>query len=498
VRFGSYVVHECVGSGGMATVHRASIDLGGGVTRDVALKRLLPHLADDERFVEDFIREAKLAAHLRHPNIIQIYDLGRIGNTYFIAMELVRGISLMSLMRLLGKQHRTLSISAVLSLMLELTEALDHAHHGTTDAGQPLELVHRDLTPSNLLITDDGHLKIIDFGIAKANRGELSTDSGLAKGKRGYMALEAIRAEDVDARADLFSAGVVMWELLTGHPLFKPSDAWDETLVERGREIQRPSAFNRDCPPALDQIVLRAIENERDRRWSSAEEMRRAIAPIARIANAAPAEVVRCKQAVRPVTSERPYAGFEVEADLHDEGIEVVISQTPRPLDWTGSLWPAEPATEPKLMQRVEGTSSWPVEPVTEPKLYTAELLERARSEDSFGPEVPSVTFGPEVPSVSFGPEGPSVQVKELPVQFRPARFESEAPREGATMAVRPKRPPPAPFRQQRATARPPAPGAAVDRLDRPALVLGQPAATEDSWPVEPDTQVEHDPFDEE
>jgi serine/threonine-protein kinase len=146
----------------------------------------LPHLAEDDRFIEDFVREAKLASHLRHPNIIQIYELGRYHGIYFIAMELVRGVSLMSLMRLASKKNQLLPVNAVMSVMLELTDALDHAHTIVNSRGELLGLVHRDLTPSNLLVTDDGHVKIIDFGIAKACAAS-ATDSGLARGKLGYI-----------------------------------------------------------------------------------------------------------------------------------------------------------------------------------------------------------------------------------------------------------------------------------------------------------------------
>ncbi len=488
-RFGPYDVHECVGSGGMATVHRATIALGGGVTREVALKRLLPHLAEDDRFVDDFVREAKLAVHLRHPNIIQIYELGRIGNDFFIAMELVRGISLISLMRCASKTGRLLPIGAVMSLALELTDALDHAHTGTTEGGQPLELVHRDLTPSNLLITDGGHLKIIDFGIAKATRGDLATDSGLAKGKAGYMAPEAVRGEQVDPRADLFSTGVVLWELLTGQRLFRASTEWGEPAVLRNTPISPPSMFNSACPPELDRIVLRAVAKPRDQRWSSAEEMHDALSAVSRAFSANASEVMRVKQALRPETRTEPYAGFEQEP-VDDDLPEIVISQTPRPLDWTGALWPAEPATEPKLMQRVEGTSSWPLEPATEPKMK----MDTFRSEPS------------------------SIQIAELPVEFAPATFEAESvslgtPRYVDTMKTeqvptiipdeprrtKPKRPPP-PFRN-RATERRSAPGGSVDRIDRPdtaPVMTLQIEPTEGRFATESDTVSEGDPFDDE
>jgi serine/threonine protein kinase len=388
----------------MATVHRATIELAGGIRREVALKRLLPHLAEDEQFLDDFVREAKLAVHLRHPNIIQIYELGRIGADYFIAMELVRGVSLMSLMRSATKANRLLPVGAVLSLMLELTDALDHAYNGTSAHGDKLHLVHRDLTPSNLLITDDGHIKIIDFGIAKALRGDLQTDSGRAKGKLGYMALEALKAEQVDARADIFSAGVVMWELLTNHRLFKAPDDWDLIGALRETQVAAPSTINPECPPALDDIVLHAVAKLRDERWASAEELHLALAAVARGFAATPNEVVRAKQALRPETSSDPYVGFELEFEIEvddDEG-----QPPPRRIEASG-VWPAEPVTEPKMRRIGEGSNAWPIEPVTEPKLEPFHHLEeRTTDEANLWP-----------------PEGPSVSVRELPVTFQPVEF---------------------------------------------------------------------------
>jgi len=404
----------------MATVHRATVELGGGLRRDVALKRLLPHLAEDDRFVEDFVREAKLAVHLRHPNIIQIYDLGRIGDTYFIAMELVRGISLMTLMKTASKRKRTLPLGGVVSLMLELTDALDHAHNGTSAHGEPMPMVHRDLTPSNLLVTDDGHLKIIDFGIAKAMRGDLATDSGRAKGKLGYMAIEALRADAVDARADLFSTGVVMWELLTNRRLFKSPEDWDLLAAIRNTIVPPPSKFNSDVPSELDTIVLRAVAKKREERWQTAEALHRALAAVARNLSVSPLEVVRAKQSLRPETSADPYAGFEIELEMEvdDDEVPSVTPVAPPPiaargLDWTGALWPPEPVTEPKLRVGVEGTSNWPVEPPTEERRYTEDVLVAAGR-------------GGYADTAGFPIESASVQIRELPVEFQPADYDRD------------------------------------------------------------------------
>src|SRR5687767_11663492 len=151
----------------MASVHRATIDIGGGVIREVALKRLLPQLANDKKFIEDFVREAKLAANLNHPNIVRILELGRTSGVYFIAMELVVGQSLLQLMKLAWANRVVTPIGVCVAIFAELLDALDYASSAVDQEGEPMDLVHRDLSPSNLIITDDGHVKIIDFGVAK-------------------------------------------------------------------------------------------------------------------------------------------------------------------------------------------------------------------------------------------------------------------------------------------------------------------------------------------
>ena len=290
-RFGAYVVHERLGAGGMATVHRASIELEDDETREVALKRLLPQFADDKRFVDDFIREAKLAAELQHPNIVRILELGRIGRTYFIAMDLVRGRPLMSLMRRAFVKQRPVPIGVVIALMGELLDALEHAH----DA----QIVHRDLTPTNLIITDDGHLKIIDFGVAKSLVGSLQTSSGLAKGKLGYMSMEAINGKQVDTRTDIYSAGIVLWELLATRRLFRGNSDLEIILAVKDGFIEPPSRYNPGCPRELDDVVVHALQRSREDRWSSAGEMRDAILALHRDYPAGANDVVRWMESLR-------------------------------------------------------------------------------------------------------------------------------------------------------------------------------------------------------
>jgi eukaryotic-like serine/threonine-protein kinase len=323
-QFGAYTVYECLGAGGMATVHRASIELEDDETREVALKRLLPQFANDKHFVDDFIREGKLAAELQHPNIVRILELGRIGRTYFIAMDLVRGRSLMALMRKAFVKRAPAPIGVVIALMTELCDALEHAH----DA----QIVHRDLTPSNLIVTEEGHLKIIDFGVAKALVGNLQTSSGLAKGKLGYMSSEAIAGKQLDTRADVFSAGVVMWELLATKRLFKGKNEYEVIVQIREGLVARPSQHNPECPRELDDIALIALAKSREDRWSSAGEMRDAIGELRRFYPATPDDVAQWLHRLRSDTTTRDdeHTAIQVSTnDLFAEGSDVETYDEP-------------------------------------------------------------------------------------------------------------------------------------------------------------------------
>ncbi len=305
-RFGPYTVYECLGAGGMATVHRASIPIGAGVVREVALKRLLPQLADDRQFNEDFIREAKLAAQLDHPNIVHILELGKEEGTYFIAMELVRGATLVSLMKAGGRTKVSTPIGVVVALVAELCDALHYANRGRGVYGQALNIVHRDLTPSNLIITDEGRIKIIDFGVAKAMSGKFMTNTGMVKGKLGYMSVEALSGTSIDARTDLFSLGVIAWELIAGRRLFRGQSEYELITKVRKGDVGPPSAHNESCPPELDAIILKALARDRENRWESASDMRGALDASRRRFREGPADVAAWKHSLIPVARPVP------------------------------------------------------------------------------------------------------------------------------------------------------------------------------------------------
>jgi serine/threonine protein kinase len=273
-QFGPYLVYERLGVGGMATVHRALERGIEGFERVVALKRLLPHLAADASFIRSFVREAKLASLLNHVNIAQIFELGRVGTEYFISMEYVDGRDIRRILRHARKVSGPPPIHVTVGLLLQLCEALDYAHHRVDDEGAPLGLVHRDVSPSNVLVTSAGQVKVIDFGIAKAQSVQLRTQTGRVKGKLAYMAPEALAGKDLDARSDLFAAGVIAHELLTARPLFATKNEYQTLMkVQRG-EIMPPSTFNQACPPELDAVVLRALARDPDDRFHHASDVR--------------------------------------------------------------------------------------------------------------------------------------------------------------------------------------------------------------------------------
>jgi eukaryotic-like serine/threonine-protein kinase len=323
-RFGRYTVYECLGTGGMATVHRATVEIGGGILHEVALKRLLPQLADEQKLVEDFVREAKLAAQLQHPNIVRILELGRTGGAYFIAMELVHGSSLLALMKVVVERQGVVPVGIVVAILAEILDALDYASTAAGPDGEPLEIIHRDLSPSNLIITPEGNLKIIDFGVAKSVRGQFMTQSGMIKGKLGYMALESLAGKPIDRRADLFSVGVVAWELLCGRRLFVGANEYEVIGKIKQGVVTPPSRHNPECPPELDEIVLHALSRRRDDRWPSAAVMKRALDHVRRTYRDGVRELAAWRRALIP----EPVFDDNITSEVSLRDVQVVPSQS--------------------------------------------------------------------------------------------------------------------------------------------------------------------------
>jgi serine/threonine protein kinase len=272
-RFGSYEIYEKLGSGGLAAVHLAK---SRAISNPVALKRLFPHIADVRELVGAFIDEARLAKYLRHPGIARVYEFGKLRGIYFIAFEFVAGPTLLQLQEHCREYVGPIPTMVVLEIAYQLCDALDHAHNCRDELGFPLGIVHRDVSPANVIVSNTGQVKLIDFGLAKTKQQTVHSQAGVIKGKLNYVAPEYL-AGKLDARCDLWALGVVMYELLTGRRLF--DDPEQSTILDRVRSmpIPAPSQANREVPAEVDAIVLKALARDPEKRWQRAGDMRDAI-----------------------------------------------------------------------------------------------------------------------------------------------------------------------------------------------------------------------------
>ncbi|MFP2924578.1 serine/threonine-protein kinase [Pyxidicoccus sp. 3LG] len=279
---GRYFLHERLGVGGMAEVFRATYSPEGGIEKTVALKRILPAYAEDPQFIALFRREAELGSLLQHPNVVQVLDVGRLENTHFIAMEYVDGLSLRQLL----KEHGPLPVSAVTYLGAELAAALDYVHRRTSRDGTPLNLVHRDINPPNILLSRIGDVKLSDFGIARAVTHVPVTRLGHVRGKTDYMAPEQLMAGPLDGRVDLFALGLTLHEALTGNRVLSGlEDEHRSAIVATIRDLAPPSALRPEVPPEVDAVVMSLLQvgpEERPQRGNHLEDLLRALpGPVA-------------------------------------------------------------------------------------------------------------------------------------------------------------------------------------------------------------------------
>ncbi len=273
IPFGKYYLLDRISVGGMAEVFKAKAFGVEGFERLIAVKRILPSIAEDEEFITMFIDEAKIAVQLQHANIAQIFDLGKVGESYFIALEYVQGKDMRSIVDRMRKHKVPMPISMAVYCIMKVCEGLDYAHNKKDPAGRELNLVHRDVSPQNILISYDGEVKIIDFGIAKAAGKAGKTQAGILKGKFGYMSPEQVRGLPLDRRSDIFAVGICLWEMLTGERLFVGESDFSTLEKVRNVEITPPSTYNKELPPELESIVLKTLSKEVENRYQSAMDL---------------------------------------------------------------------------------------------------------------------------------------------------------------------------------------------------------------------------------
>jgi serine/threonine-protein kinase len=268
---GRYQVGPSIGSGGMATVHLGRLFAPAGFSRTVAIKQLRAMHSADADLSAMLLQEAKLAARIRHPNVVAPLDVVVLGDETFIVMEYVHGESLAGVMRLLAGTPVPMEIAT--AIMGQVLLGLHAAHRATSEDGQPLGLVHRDVSPQNIMLASDGTARLVDFGVAKAESRAVSTQRGLLKGKLGYVAPEQVAMETVDHRTDLFAAGVVLWEMLTGQHLFA-SETPNSAIEKLSKlEVPPPSQMVPGLPVALDRIIVKALARDPADRFPDAHAM---------------------------------------------------------------------------------------------------------------------------------------------------------------------------------------------------------------------------------
>lgn len=280
IGFGRYQLVERLAVGGMAELFVAAAPGEHGFQKKVVIKRLLPHLVDDETYNAMFIDEAKLTARLVHPKIAQTFELGKVDDALFIAMELVDGIDVLALLREFASRRRRVDPQLAAWIAHEVLDALDYAHNLLGEEGARLNIVHRDISPSNVLMSVRGDIKLVDFGIARQQDPDRAhkSKSGTLKGKYGYMSPEQVIEQSLDARSDLFSVGVVLAELLTGRRLFAATNELDVLLMVRDAKLTRFDKYGADVDPALGEIVRKALKKSAEERWQSAAVFRDALA----------------------------------------------------------------------------------------------------------------------------------------------------------------------------------------------------------------------------
>lgn len=277
VPFGKYLLLEKISTGGMAEVYKAKECGADGFERLLAVKRILNSIAEDEVFISMFIDEAKIAGQLNHPQITQIFDLGKVDGSYFIAMEYVAGRDLRTIWERMVRLQERVDIFMVCYLIMRICEGLQYAHTKRDSAGHELHIVHRDVSPQNILLSYEGEVKLIDFGIAKAQNKTNETQVGVLKGKVSYMAPEQVRGLHIDHRADIFSLGIVLYEMLTLQRLFLGESDFDTLEKIRKVEMSPPTLYNPFIPRELEDIVLKALTKSPEDRFQDASEMRDAL-----------------------------------------------------------------------------------------------------------------------------------------------------------------------------------------------------------------------------
>jgi serine/threonine-protein kinase len=337
-RFGKYTLIRRLATGGMAELFLAIQKSVAGFEKLIVIKRILPILNHDRAFIEMLLHEARVAATMSHPNIVQIFDVGAVDGTYFIAMEHVHGEDLRSIVRQMRKsQVLEFPLEHALSIVVGVCAGLAYAHEKRDLDGTPLNIVHRDISPQNVVVTFTGDVKIVDFGIAKSDtKLHENTRSGKLKGKIPYMSPEQARGETIDWRTDIFAAGVMLFELTTGKRLFKGASEYETLRLICDRDYPSPSQVRFGYPRELEAIVMRALSKDRMHRWQSAREMQGALEEFVRRERLG-VSTIALSQFMQGLFEEK--LATQKEALLQGKQLaDIIALQSPEPLDSVTNL----------------------------------------------------------------------------------------------------------------------------------------------------------------
>ena len=309
----SYELIGRLAVGGMAELYLARGQAADGRAQVVVLKRILPHLAEDPEFVRMFRDEAHLAATLKHPNIVRVFDIGKQDDDYYFTMEYVHGENLRAILRTAQKRGAAIPLPHILTITLGITAGLHYAHQQVDREGNPLKIVHRDVSPTNVLVAYDGSVKIVDFGIAKAAAGTHVTQAGMLKGKASYMAPEQCRAEAVDSRSDVFAIGILLFEMTTLTRLFRGENELAILHQVLTGAVPPPSTRRQGYPPELERIVLKALQSDPARRYQTAAELQNDISNFAATHGLSPSNAA-LGQYLRSLFGDKPLPWSEADA----------------------------------------------------------------------------------------------------------------------------------------------------------------------------------------
>lgn len=275
-----YQVLRKIGEGGMAEVYIADMLCQPGYSKRVAVKRVLPKLAQNHRFIRMFLDEARLGLLLNHSNIVHVFDVGRANGSYFIVMEYVNGVNLKEVHEFYTSRHALIPLEHTVAVTVEICRGLDYAHRLIDREGNLLHVVHNDINPANVLLSENGEVKLVDFGLSEAAVHVEKTDPDVVRGKFGYLSPEAAWGHGTDSRADIYAAGIILYEMLTGVKLFRGKTDLDSLNLAREARVPSPRQYNPDIPPSLEQVIYYALAKNPNDRCPNARQLGEALSQV--------------------------------------------------------------------------------------------------------------------------------------------------------------------------------------------------------------------------